>query len=119
MTGYTVYPRVGGGTLIMSSNHRRSMGLSPRGRGTFTKSDCFGGLRGLSPRGRGTLSGDEALKAVLGLSPRGRGNLLFKRVGILNNGSIPAWAGEPDTGNADRGACEVYPRVGGGTLSAC
>ena len=30
-----------------------------------------------------------------GLSPRGRGNLPHKFYGILGDGSIPAWAGEP------------------------
>ena len=51
----------------------------------------------------------------MGLSPRGRGNPYNPVDDGQNEGSIPAWAGEPKAyalGNAHH---MVYPRVGGGT----
>ncbi len=52
-----------------------------------------------------------------GLSPRVRGNQLgpYRRAGIER--SIPACAGEPPVGHADRSVALVYPRVCGGTVS--
>ena len=83
-----VYPRVGGGTL----NLRVHSVLSPRGRGN-PECELNAGNTGLSPRGRGN-----------------RSALSFS----ASQGSIPAWAGEPQ---ADFFADwkRVYPRVGGGT----
>ena len=50
-----------------------------------------------------------------GLSPRGRGNR--SPMGLLSRsyGSIPAWAGEPQSASQYPHNREVYPRVGGGT----
>ena len=55
---------------------------------------------------------------VEGLSPRGRGNRTESggRGGAL--GSIPAWAGEPETLIILTIVLTVYPRVGGGTGGA-
>ena len=50
-----------------------------------------------------------------GLSPRGRGNLGARTERLDPLGSIPAWAGEPDTWIPTQGYPAVYPRVGGGT----
>ena len=66
--------------------------------------------------GGGTDNHGWALIYVQGLSPRGRGNLGAQLPVGLGDGSIPAWAGEPDE-HGTRWACRrVYPRVGGGTL---
>ena len=51
------------------------------------------------------------------LSPRGRGNPQYRLVLCVGNGSIPAWAGEPQQSFRLPSPGAVYPRVGGGTLS--
>ena len=74
---------------------------------------------------------------IMGLSPRGRGNLGNRFDGILDVGSIPAWAGKPIRGKQPvRGSIpawagkpmasnpnglliRVYPRVGGETSCRC
>ncbi len=50
-----------------------------------------------------------------GLSPRGRGNLVPVWDDVRVIGSIPAWAGEPGSGEDGPRLYKVYPRVGGGT----
>ena len=50
-----------------------------------------------------------------GLSPRVRGNRRGYQPVRGHGGSIPACAGEPGKGSADRGPWRVYPRVCGGT----
>ena len=50
-----------------------------------------------------------------GLSPRVRGNLRFDTLYFWNCGSIPACAGKPALGRADRNGLAVYPRVCGET----
>ena len=50
-----------------------------------------------------------------GLSPRGRGNPQHPVNQPNDVRSIPAWAGEPDTGGRWNPREQVYPRVGGGT----
>ena len=54
---------------------------------------------------------------IVGLSPRGRGNPATTRALMTLAGSIPAWAGEPDTLGRRQHQLQVYPRVGGGTAS--
>ena len=54
---------------------------------------------------------------VFGLSPRGRGNHPVFHLSLSPSGSIPAWAGEPMTWTSWHLGPEVYPRVGGGTIS--
>ena len=50
-----------------------------------------------------------------GLSPRGRGNPGPALRGLLQERSIPAWAGEPAEVDRILSDLRVYPRVGGGT----
>ena len=50
-----------------------------------------------------------------GLSPRMRGNPYPASARMNQGGSIPAYAGEPASGDADAGCSRVYPRVCGGT----
>ena len=52
---------------------------------------------------------------ISGLSPRVRGNLEALAVRAHRLGSIPACAGEPRRSRRRRAACQVYPRVCGGT----
>ena len=51
----------------------------------------------------------------VGLSPRGRGNRLMSFESRCSFGSIPAWAGKPDSLLIDTIDQGVYPRVGGET----
>ena len=69
--------------------------------------------------GGGTPSGLLQVSPLTGLSPRGRGNPM--RLSGMNeeDGSIPAWAGEPSGIAKGAGHGAVYPRVGGGTLRHC
>ena len=53
----------------------------------------------------------------VGLSPRGRGNLESPQSPVPDDGSIPAWAGEPVGRLTLYDIWWVYPRVGGGTPS--
>ena len=52
-----------------------------------------------------------------GLSPRGRGNLGAGRDVLIEEGSIPAWAGKPKPPFPPPAGMGVYPRVGGETGS--
>ena len=112
------------------------VGLSPRGRGNrIGKSTNYvatgsipawagepisgGGLRAehwVYPRvGGGTVGKEKIPPYVIGLSPRGRGNRARRHLGCGNQGSIPAWAGEPSPRSYSPCPARVYPRVGGGT----
>ena len=120
-------------------NHHRSpawvfrAGLSPRGRGNRQPVvDTLSKYVGLSPRGRGNLRNVIARVyprvggtcrhqrlAPQSVYPRVGGGTLRSAKLILtegNQGSIPAWAGEPPQRRVCRYADRVYPRVGGGTL---
>ena len=54
---------------------------------------------------------------LAGLSPRMRGNRTAQGTGHRSWRSIPAYAGEPVSGNGGGGGGGVYPRVCGGTVS--
>ena len=54
--------------------------------------------------------------SAMGLSPRVRGNLLNVDDGVVEVGSIPASAGEPDVLIGREQLQEVYPRECGGTV---
>ena len=131
-----VYPRVGGGTDPARRRTGRSGGLSPRGRGNPLQlvdvvgvprsipawageppgRRCTPGTRWVYPRvGGGTNRRFAARTIIVGLSPRGRGNLGLPGFRRLQDGSIPAWAGEPDPHTPTSTWPPVYPRVGGGT----
>ena len=131
-----VYPRVGGGTMKRALRSFGPQGLSPRGRGNlhvlvnlhFSQGSipAWAGepidrMRSASmatvyPRvGGGTLESPFVDSPSAGLSPRGRGNQRSGCRAGSNEGSIPAWAGEPFTNVETGSAIAVYPRVGGGT----
>ena len=63
----------------------------------------------------GTVLTDPSALKLDGLSPRVRGNRTMAELEVMDEGSIPACAGEPCLiGTATEGN-EVYPRVCGGT----
>ena len=135
----TVYPRVGGGNLDEADASTKQRGLSPRGRGkqpppfeevvvygsipawageTTSRSQC-GWKQAVYPRvGGGNVPLILRMPPLLGLSPRGRGK---HRVGyrcLRPRRSIPAWAGETLSHPSFWAREAVYPRVGGGNITA-
>ncbi len=133
-----VYPRVCGGTMVLSGSNRPSRGLSPRVRGNrrFLPHcvQAFGSIPACAgepyrwpplpssgavyPRVcGGTPNWSWPSSRLAGLSPRVRGNPLANLLGGGRRGSIPACAGEPRRGPARVVPPAVYPRVCGGTLS--
>ncbi len=132
-----VDPRVGGGTCEDSITGLTPEGRSPRGRGNrpcarrpiegLGSIPAWAGeprrrsgrrpLGGVDPRvGGGTLSEAQLDALFVGRSPRGRGNRGRRRPGGVDEGSIPAWAGEPKALLPCPFQLGVDPRVGGGTL---
>ena len=134
-----VYPRVCGGTEFPVFVKHKGHGLSPRVRGNR----CWIGRRGTrwwsipacagEPHGRsltidsatvyprvcgGTVNAHAPKRRAPGLSPRVRGNRLQSLPSLVEEGSIPACAGEPSTPEHDHSQYEVYPRVCGGTAAA-
>jgi len=130
------YPRVGGGTGHGRSFLCVSSGLSPRGRGNRVDMDAVIDEPGTIPAwagepsgcgrathrktdyprvGGGTSQAFPFRAQSSGLSPRGRGNLVNPRLVDPGRGTIPAWAGEPSTNQANPLLSQDYPRVGGGT----
>ena len=132
----TVYPRVGGETLVAVILISYPYGLSPRGRGNQgygrgaalgmrsipawagkplrepARDDC----REVYPRVGGETVGALGQRLLdKGLSPRGRGNLLRAQRTVPAVGSIPAWAGKPLVIRNHLMKEMVYPRVGGET----
>ena len=112
-----VHPRAGGGTRCGRSLKVSPSGPSPRGRGNprgrrgspgrsgsiparagEPPGDCTAREPGrVHPRaGGGTARGLHRQRARQGPSPRGRGNLFSDADAALQEGSIPARAGEPD-----------------------
>ena len=65
--------------------------------------------------GAGTATQRSRRRPMSGLSPRGRGNRGRRAHRRAEEGSIPAWAGEPKSRRSPRDLRRVYPRVGGGT----
>ena len=132
-----VYPRVCGGTSVLSLELPLSTGLSPRVRGNpaqafITKSwwgsipACAGeplrptptpGRSQVYPRVCGGTVGHRRCEGFgTGLSSRVRGNRLGVDDLHAHAGSIPACAGEPWAACHRRTCTWVYPRVCGGTL---
>ena len=120
----------------MAAGFQDVQGLSPRGRGNPNAADALplpGGSipawagepigyqaqrdqRMVYPRvGGGTSLRPTCGSSAQGLSPRGRGNLRHGPTLPPEQGSIPAWAGEPDKQGTHPDYATVYPRVGGGT----
>ena len=133
-----VYPRVCGGTLLVSAADLGKHGLSPRVRGNRKaglavrpREGSIPACAGEPPPGSlarrvrrvyprvcgGTMSKESAVIVGNGLSPRVRGNLLQERHRVVRQRSIPACAGEPSGGDVRRLADAVYPRVCGGTAA--
>ena len=134
-----VYPRVGGGNAAGGGYPFPAGGLSPRGRGKrprrrslFSQAGSIPAWAGETP-GPGTpgcssrvyprVGGGNPLHRRIpafrdGLSPRGRGKLQGPLVVLLAARSIPAWAGETGGRYLPDYLIRVYPRVGGGNLSA-
>ena len=136
---HKVYPRVCGGTPIISLSLLDSLGLSPRMRGNrpvWLLLDAIGGsipayageprspsMRPLRysvyPRVCGGTNGFGATRrARKGLSPRMRGNQPDIPGVDDNRRSIPAYAGEPIGVSWGKDSVVVYPRVCGGTHPA-
>ena len=133
-----VYPRVGGGTVLLRAWDGAAAGLSPRGRGNRTVAMSPPVLIGSIPAwagepsnpvapiaaipvyprvGGGTITSQLPRLATMGLSPRGRGNRVSTTYNLISNRSIPAWAGEPFPRHRTCPYRAVYPRVGGGTTT--
>ena len=132
-----VYPRVCGGTTLLSFPPAVRGGLSPRVRGNPSPFDvlpdgewsipaCAGEpLYALRPSLAsrvyprvcgGTVAVGLLVGGFLGLSPRVRGNPEGGQARSGGGGSIPACAGEPKRRSGGRSGGRVYPRVCGGTL---
>jgi len=130
------HPRVGGGTEWLELPLHRGQGPSPRGRGNREQAKRAtaragtipawagepgrvwgrGGSRWDHPRvGGGTSSAACPRPAAWGPSPRGRGNHCVARNGSSTIGTIPAWAGEPNSSKSAGSILRDHPRVGGGT----
>ena len=142
--GFTsVYPRVCGGTVLRVVRGAIRAGLSPRVRGNHIAGfldikprrsipACAGEPPGVGRLGvarpvyprvcGGTGISRWPTSRSYGLSPRVRGNLTANYRRMMNNGSIPACAGEPCSWSSQYLLIAVYPRVCGGTcfyLSLC
>ena len=134
-----VYPRVCGGAAASCSRSSRSMGLSPRVRGSPGRGHSqglrngsipacagepgvgidLGGEIGVYPRvcGGATWCALSRCRST-GLSPRVRGSRNPVSSAVSQCGSIPACAGEPAPCTLPQAAARVYPRVCGGAFRA-
>ena len=133
---WTVYPRVCGGTPAAQYSGNTAPRLSPRMRGNHvaattspTKSGSIpayagepgggvvsGPLSGVYPRVCGGTSQTEPPPPTAGgLSPRMRGNQFSVPANGADEGSIPAYAGEPASSCPRWFPHIVYSRVCGGT----
>ena len=132
-----VYPRACGGTPAPVSRALPRSGLSPRLRGNHRyavqhhvqlrsipapagePSQGVPGAGGppVYPRAcGGTARRPPRPIRMTGLSPRLRGNQMMPSTPPANAGSIPAPAGEPESGLLSIRFAEVYPRACGGTF---
>ena len=131
-----VYPRPRGGTHVARHADVVVQGLSPPTRGNRSPYSPASTIRGsipahageprtgarragareVYPRPRGgTSRSASSRRARAGLSPPTRGNRPRRSSPTTISGSIPAHAGEPADGEAERARREVYPRPRGGT----
>ena len=137
--GHGVYPRVGGGNADAAIRFGSGRGLSPRGRGklpacrtpivirrsipAWAGETAHGSARHcrrqVYPRvGGGNATSRRPSLSTTGLSPRGRGKPVFTMYNKRYSRSIPAWAGETLSPSIYLAAAGVYPRVGGGNVTA-
>ena len=114
-----VYPRVDGGTLLYKERAVNGEGLSPRGRGNRLKQVVAGDdersipawtgepvqapVEATDPKVYPRVDGGTPSLTLwsrdgAGLSPRGRGNRPGHILRVPDQGSIPAWTGEPPAG---------------------
>ena len=134
-----VYPRVCGGTLVISISNRQITGLSPRVRGNHrlllgghdaarSIPACAGepprrswtpAPPGVYPRVcGGTPGGKPVGKTPAGLSPRVRGNLSLPTLAWNDLRSIPACAGEPRVSRGRGRGVRSIPACAGEPLAA-
>ena len=112
---HRVYPRVGGGKLVIGSVNRRSIGSIPAWAGETLSEANLPVHYEVYPRvGGGNGQMLSQATSIAGLSPRGRGKLVRAVPVAREVGSIPAWAGETHLSALPRRRLWVYPRVGGG-----
>ncbi len=130
-----VYPRPRGGAIAIGELGRYVSGLSPPTRGSRRQLQPDSGSRGsipahagephrvrqgivayrVYPRPRGGASPKAAVVRIgRGLSPPTRGSLRTDCRGYARQRSIPAHAGEPDSGLRGFPFFRVYPRPRGG-----
>ncbi len=134
-----VYPRTCGGTFIVRFPFYRFWGLSPHMRGNLPivmfsviprgsipahagepdRRHSHSALERVYPRTCGGTHGWPAFWVALnGLSPHMRGNPILPPAHPRDGGSIPAHAGEPNSGSGPIAGRRVYPRTCGGTSLA-
>ena len=133
------YPRSRGATSLASPLPGCRWGLSPLARGNphglANHALCLGPIparagqpgaaTGLAhicwayPRSRGATVGDALFRqGKKGLSPLARGNRWCGRLQCVQQGPIPARAGQPDHWNGARRRERAYPRARGATRKA-
>ena len=91
------------------------VGLSPRVRGSPCPAAIFGRGGRVYPRECGGASAFNSSSLIMkGLSPRVRGSHRHRNADHIQNGSIPASAGEPSRPSRRTSSPRVYPRECGG-----
>ena len=139
ISSISVYPRTGGGNLLILTFRIRRTGLSPHGRGKRLIGSGFPGhwrsiparageTRGLRtagsvgwvyPRtGGGNAVGVTGMGVGYGLSPHGRGKRPASHPHPRRTRSIPARAGETSKPSNPAPSLTVYPRTGGGNRTS-
>ena len=130
---------MGGGNCFQLSIASPSIGLSPRGRGKHPLTQCAAPHSWSIPAWAGETKGCQRARKIAavyprvgggnartpfqcrtleGLSPRGRGKPCCSARKTPSARSIPAWAGETARKPSTNHSITVYPRVGGGNLTA-
>ena len=111
-----VYPRVYGGTSVLSGVDSLQRGSIPACTGEpGRRHRCFPSARVYPRVYGGTFSQLADKHEDDGLSPRVRGNRCAAPAGRAAVGSIPACTGEPEIQHGPYPRHKVYPRVYGGT----
>ena len=111
-----VYPRACGGTPCQSPGVQSRQGSIPARAGEPPPLGLWFSAGWVYPRACGGTASVVALSSMSrGLSPRVRGNRRRPVFLCVCRRSIPARAGEPQTGVQMTGAGRVYPRACGGT----
>ena len=107
------------GQRVEHKHHLAVGGSIPACAGATSRLTLAGFLYEVYPRVcGGNLHPQRGVKHQGGLSPRVRGQRSRPSVALVNEGSIPACAGETATAASQAQPCSVYPRVCGGNLPA-